>query len=127
MAQHLASNAEKMLSALSKEDPLLVDQMGAAQEQNVRNSGLDPKIYGLVNIAALVAENASQPSYHWRIANALKAGVTAEQIAGLLVALAPNVGMAKVVAAAPKVGWALGYEIAEFEKDMAKLEKQKSK
>jgi len=123
MAQHLASNAEKVIQSLAAEDPWLVDQISAQQEQNIKDSGLSPKVYGLVNIAALVAENASQPSFHWRIANSLKAGATADEIAGILVALTANVGMAKIVSAAPKVGWALGYEIAEFEKEMKKMEK----
>ena len=40
------------------------------------------------------------------------AGATEEEIADVLVAIAPVAGLARVVAAAPEVATALGYDVA---------------
>jgi alkylhydroperoxidase/carboxymuconolactone decarboxylase family protein YurZ len=70
-------------------------------------SGLDPRTYALVKIGALIALDAPPASYAWQVANALSEGVTAEDILGVLLAVAPQVGMPKVVAAAPEIMLAL--------------------
>lgn len=115
MAQQ-KTNAEWILKDLSKSDPAMYEKITSATSENMKESGLDQKTYSLVNIAALITENAAPASYLFRVANAKKAGVKDDEIAGLLVALAPTIGMAKVVSAAPKIGFALGYEISEYQK-----------
>jgi hypothetical protein len=42
-----------------------------------------------------------------------QAGVSKDEIVGTLIALLPVVGAARVVAAAPNLGLALGYDVAE--------------
>jgi 4-carboxymuconolactone decarboxylase len=42
---------------------------------------------------------------------ALTAGATADEVTGTLVAVAPITGLARVVAAAPEVAHALGYDL----------------
>jgi hypothetical protein len=46
------------------------------------------------------------------------AGVTPEQLTGVLVALAPTVGFARIVPAAAEISFALGYEIEEYAKNL---------
>ena len=58
-------------------------------------------------IAALIAADAAPASYVFQVAFALEAGVTPEEILGLLVALNPTVGNVRIVAAAAEVAFAL--------------------
>jgi alkylhydroperoxidase/carboxymuconolactone decarboxylase family protein YurZ len=88
-----------------------------ARGENLGESGLDAKTYSMVNIAALIAISGPSASYAWQIALALDAGVTAEEILGLLVALNPLLGNAKVVAAAPELASALGIDLSLLNED----------
>ena len=79
----------------------------AAQE----NSGLDPRTFSLVKIAALVALDSPPASYLWQIANALDSGATPADIVGVLRAVAPQVGGPRVIGAAPEIMVALGLSL----------------
>ena len=48
----------------------------------------------------------------WSAARALAAGATDDEIADVLLAIAPVTGLGRVVSAAPEVATALGYDIA---------------
>jgi 4-carboxymuconolactone decarboxylase len=74
-------------------------------------SGLDPRSYALVKIAALIALDAPPASYLWQVANALDAGVTPADLMGVLIAVTPQVGGPKTVAAAPELMVALGLSL----------------
>jgi alkylhydroperoxidase/carboxymuconolactone decarboxylase family protein YurZ len=78
-------------------------------------TGLDERTLALVKIAALVALDAPPASFAWQVANALEVGVTAEDILGVLRAVAPQVGGPKVVAAAPEIMLALGLSLPDGE------------
>ena len=43
---------------------------------------------------------------------ALASGATYDEIVGILIAVAPAVGLGRVVSAAPELGLALGYDVA---------------
>src|SRR3954469_2099789 len=83
------------------------------REANRESSGLDGRTFALVKIAALVALDAPSSSYAWQINNALEEGVTAEDLLGVLRAVAPQVGGPRVVAAAPEIMVAMGLAIDE--------------
>jgi alkylhydroperoxidase/carboxymuconolactone decarboxylase family protein YurZ len=76
-------------------------------------SGLDARSYALVKIAALIALDAPPPSYLWQVANALDAGATPADLMGVLIAIAPQVGGPKTVAAAPELMVALGLSLPD--------------
>ncbi|MGH3330401.1 MAG: carboxymuconolactone decarboxylase family protein [Nocardioidaceae bacterium] len=78
------------------------------QEAEREASGLDPHSFAVAKIAALVALDAPPASYLWQVASAVAEGVTPEEILGVLRAVAPQVGLPRVVAAAPQVMLALG-------------------
>jgi 4-carboxymuconolactone decarboxylase len=80
---------------------------GAAIEPAV----LDPKTLALVRIAALVAVGGAVPSYGAEADAAVSAGATAAEIVDALVGIVPVVGLPCVVAAAPKLAMALGYDV----------------
>jgi alkylhydroperoxidase/carboxymuconolactone decarboxylase family protein YurZ len=44
---------------------------------------------------------------------ALRAGLTHDEIVGVLVALIPVIGVPRVVSAAPNLGLAVGYDVGE--------------
>ena len=74
---------------------------------------LDPKTLALVRLAALVSVGGSEPSYGAETDAAVDAGATAAEIVDVLVGVVPVVGLPCVVAAAPKLAMALGYDIDE--------------
>jgi alkylhydroperoxidase/carboxymuconolactone decarboxylase family protein YurZ len=78
--------------------------------------GLDVKTSALVRLSALLALGAAPVSYHWSVGAALDAGATPEEILGVLIAVAPISGVARVVLATPEVALSLGYDLdAAFE------------
>jgi alkylhydroperoxidase/carboxymuconolactone decarboxylase family protein YurZ len=78
--------------------------------------GLDAKTSALVRLGALLALGAAPVSYHWSVGAALDAGATPEEILGVLIAVAPISGVARVVLATPEVALSLGYDLdAAFE------------
>lgn len=104
---------QQALFALSGGDLDLLAEGMKAREQWQQSSGLDPRTYSLVKIAALVAEDAPPASYLWQVANALDSGATPSEIVGVLRAIAPQVGGPKCVAAAPEIMLALGLSLPE--------------
>jgi len=104
-----ASDTRSALRALATNDNM-IQELLRVQESNIEHSGLDPHTWSLVKLAALVSIDAAPASYIWHITTAQEAGVTAEEILGVLVALAPTVGVARIVAAAPEIAIGLGIE-----------------
>ena len=72
---------------------------------------LDPKTAALLRLGVLVATGSSAVCLEWSISRALAAGASEDEIAGVLLAVAPVAGLGRVVAAAPDVAVALGYDI----------------
>jgi alkylhydroperoxidase/carboxymuconolactone decarboxylase family protein YurZ len=85
----------------------LQDALGVP-EAELERTGLDPRTFALVKIAALVALDAPPASYARQVADALDDGASHEDIVGVLRAVAPQVGAARLVAAAPEIMFALG-------------------
>jgi len=65
----------------------------------------------LVRIAALVAVDAPVVSYLMNLDAASEVGIDAEKVRGVLAAVAPIVGTARVASAAGKIAEALAVEI----------------
>lgn len=101
------------LSGLSMGELDLLEEGLKAREQWQQGSGLDPRSYSLVKIAALVALDAPPASYLWQVANALDSGATPREIVGVLRAIAPQVGGPRCIAAAPEIMVALGLSLPE--------------
>lgn len=71
---------------------------------------LDPKTLALVRLAALVAVGGTLPSYGAQADAAVNAGASAAEIVAVLVGVVDVVGLPCVVAAAPSLALALGYD-----------------
>jgi len=81
--------------------------------RDLESQALNPKTLALVRLAALVAVGGAVPSYGAQADAAVGAGATAAEIVDVLVGVVPVVGLPSVVAAAPKLAMALGYDIDE--------------
>jgi alkylhydroperoxidase/carboxymuconolactone decarboxylase family protein YurZ len=71
----------------------------------------DAKTAALVRLAGLVALDSAAASYHWSVTAALAAGASDDEVVGVLVALTPIVGTARVASAAPEVALAIGCDL----------------
>jgi 4-carboxymuconolactone decarboxylase len=106
----VGADTHQTFSELSSGNVDILEKAIGLREVNRDGSGLDPREFALVKIAALVALDAPPASYEWQIGNALADGVTSEEILGVLRAVAPQVGGPRVVAAASEVMAALGLD-----------------
>jgi 4-carboxymuconolactone decarboxylase len=75
-------------------------------------SALDPKTAALLRVGVSVAIGSPAVCLEWSTGRALAVGASADEIADVLLAIAPMAGLGRVVAAAPEVATALGYDIA---------------
>jgi 4-carboxymuconolactone decarboxylase len=73
---------------------------------------LDPKTAALLRVGVSAAIGPQAVCLEWSTGRALAAGASEDEIAGVLLAIAPVAGLGRVVAAAPEVATALGYDIA---------------
>jgi alkylhydroperoxidase/carboxymuconolactone decarboxylase family protein YurZ len=80
-------------------------------------SSLDVETLALVRIAALAAVDAPPVSYLLNLEAASEVGIDPEQVRGVLAAIAPIVGTARVASATGKIVDALdvAIEVADFE------------
>jgi alkylhydroperoxidase/carboxymuconolactone decarboxylase family protein YurZ len=77
----------------------------------VKPSVLDPQTAALLQLAVLVAMGSPAVCLEWSTGRALAAGATEAEIADVLLVIAPVAGLGRIVAAAPDVAMALGYDI----------------
>ena len=102
----------------TRETPVL-DLLASMTADSVAASSLDPATLMLVRVAALVAVDAPTVSYLLNLGVASEVGLDAEQVRGVLAAIAPIVGTPRVAAATGKIVDALdvAIEIAELEEE----------
>jgi len=74
-------------------------------------SALDPKTAALLQLGASVAIGSSAVCLQWGATRALAAGATKDEIADVLLAIAPVAGLGRVVSAAPDLATALEYDV----------------
>jgi 4-carboxymuconolactone decarboxylase len=109
----VAQDTHDMLAGISAGDAQILETAIGIREGQLEASGLDPSTFALVKIAALVALDAPPASYAWQVANALDDGATPEEILGVLIAVASQVGGPRVIAAAPEIMLALGLSLPD--------------
>ena len=100
----------EQLRSLAVNDARFVEKIS---RDGSRRQGLDPKSLALVRLGGLVAAGGAVPSYGELSDAAVSAGATTNEIVDVLVALIPVVGLPCVVAAAPRIALALGYDVEE--------------
>jgi 4-carboxymuconolactone decarboxylase len=92
----------EILQSIVPDESPLVENLARMHVDTQERSGLDDRTYLLVRIAALVAVDASVASYLVNLTVADEVGITAEDVRGVLIALGPLVGSARVMSGAEK-------------------------
>jgi alkylhydroperoxidase/carboxymuconolactone decarboxylase family protein YurZ len=98
-------------------DAPLVDLLTKMTLQSIEASGLDERSLMLVRIAALIAVDAPPASYLLNLGAASELGVGEDEVRGVLIAIAPIVGTARISSATGKIVRALGMAIELGELD----------
>lgn len=106
-----AAGYENVLTRLALNDEAFVESMLEQSGVDPGTSALDGRTCALVRLGALLALDAAPASYSSQVAIALGAGSTVEEIVDVLVVVAPSIGVARVVSAAPELALALGFDV----------------
>jgi hypothetical protein len=100
-------DAEGLLHEIADGDLTRLDELVHESSRAHEVAGLDPEAFGIAQIAALAAVDASPTSWFVYF-DTLESRVEIEKIAGALVALTPIVGIPRVVSAATNIISAAG-------------------
>jgi alkylhydroperoxidase/carboxymuconolactone decarboxylase family protein YurZ len=93
------------------DDTPVLDLLANMTAASLAASSLDPETLALVRVAALVALDAPPVSYILNLEAAADLGIDGDRVRGVLAAIAPIVGTARVASATGKIVEALAIEI----------------
>jgi len=96
---------------VSTDTPVL-DTIADITTASIEHNSVPPRDFMLARLAALIAVDAPPASYLANAAALHEAGLTANDIQGIMIAVAPVVGTPRVVSAAGQILRALGFAIA---------------
>ena len=99
-----------MSQSTAEETPVL-DLLASMTADSLEATSLDAQSIALVRLAALVASGAPASSYALNLAAAAEVGLDAEDVRGVLTAIAPIVGTSRVAGATGRIVLALGVAI----------------
>ena len=102
---------QETLRRLAMIDEDFVEHQARLGLDPVQASALDPKTAALLQVGASAASGSPAVCLEWATGRALAAGASEDEIADVLLVIAPVAGLGRVVAAAPEVATALGYDI----------------
>ena len=85
---------------------------------SIDHNSISPRDFMLARLAALIAVDAPPASYLANAAAVERAGLTAADIEGVMIAVAPVVGTPRVMSAAGQILRALGFAIAVSDAEM---------
>jgi alkylhydroperoxidase/carboxymuconolactone decarboxylase family protein YurZ len=103
---------------MSADGPVL-DTLTDMTAASVEHNSLSPREFMIARLAALVAVDAPPISYFANSPAIKESGMTAEDIQGVMIAVAPVVGAPRVMSAGGHILRALGIAIAVAESEMA--------
>jgi alkylhydroperoxidase/carboxymuconolactone decarboxylase family protein YurZ len=102
---------ERLLRQLALNDEESVERVLVRRRDGETEMPLVPKVDLLVRLGALLALGAATTSIKATVQQLIDAGATEAEIVGVLIAVAPAVGLARVVSTAPKLATAIGYDL----------------
>ncbi len=106
-----APSVEEAFRRLSIGDLEFAAAIADRNDAEISVKCLDARTEALLRLGALVAIDAPPSSYRIVVAAALRAGARLEDLFAVLRAVASEVGSARVVAAAPCIALAAGYDV----------------
>jgi len=101
---------ETLRSLAMIDEGFVADQAGLGLGL-AETSALDPRTAALLHVAVSVAIGSPAVCLEWSTGRALAAGASEDEISDVLLAIAPVAGLGRIVAAAPEVATALGYDL----------------
>jgi len=104
---------EQTLQRLAVSDDRLVASLLSQRDPDIGGSCHAAQRRALLRLAALIASDATTASYQSVVESALAAGASVEEIIDVLIAVAGTVGSARIVAAAPLLARAVGFDVDE--------------
>ncbi|HEY9293543.1 MAG TPA: carboxymuconolactone decarboxylase family protein [Microlunatus sp.] len=99
------------MSETASSDTPILDLLELMTVASVEASTLDARSIAMVRLAALVASGATAASYAVNLAAATEVGLDAEDVRGILTAIAPIVGTARTAEATGRIVTAIGVAI----------------
>ena len=93
----------------------VVDLLTSMTLDSIAASSLQPEALMIARVAALIAVDAPVISYKTNFEAAVAVGMDVDQLRGILTAVAPIVGTARVASATIRLAEALAIEIADLE------------
>lgn len=96
-------NSREVLQRVAEGDLNVVNTLQHMIEGTFEASGLDPKTFMLVRMAALATVGAAPGSWLMNLEVSSSADLEPESVLGTLIAIAPVIGTARVVSAASNI------------------------
>jgi alkylhydroperoxidase/carboxymuconolactone decarboxylase family protein YurZ len=100
------------------DDTPVLDTLADMTAASVDHNSLPVRDFMLARVAALIAVDAPPASWFANAAVIEEAGLTAEDVQGVMIAVAPVVGAPRVMAAGGHILRALGFAIAVSDAEM---------
>lgn len=103
-------SSEEVLRRLTIGDPAFCRAL-MATEPDAPPHALDARSVALLRLGGSITAGSAGPMMKQRVGDALDSGLSFDEIVASLLALAPTIGIERVVAVAPDLARALGYDI----------------
>ena len=103
---------QETLRKLAMIDEAFVEHQAGLGLDLGKAPALEAKTAALLRVAASVANGSPAVCLEWSAMWAMAAGATEDEIADVLLAIAPVTGLGRVVCAAPELATGLGYDVA---------------
>ena len=103
--------AEEAFRRLSIGDLRLIEPLSVLDDRDLGIGRLDDRTESLLQVGVLVALDAPQTSYQTAVGAAQRAGADLGDLLAILGSIAGVVGSARVLAAAPRIALAAGYDV----------------
>ena len=103
LLRRLTLNDEEAVRSVLQDEPVVDSRAG--------DVALDFKTHSLVALGALLSLDAATDSCRLAVDLARAAGASEDEIVGALVAVGPVIGFARLVAVAPRLALAIGFDV----------------
>ena len=104
-------SVEEAFRRLAIGDPEIFAATADHESRQMAAKRLDARTEALLRLGALIAVDAPSSSYRAVVASALLAGARVEEFVAVMMAIANEVGSARVISAAPRIALAAGYDV----------------
>jgi hypothetical protein len=106
------ADREEILRRLTLGDAAFLDALLTGRHAAPGDAALDHVGEALVKLGALTVTDGPDLAWQQVVGAALDAGLTADEVVDALIVLAPVIGRTRVMAVAPKLALATGFDVA---------------